>query len=48
MFYDKDVGSFSPKHNKMVLDEIGEKSIRIVFNGEVYNYQEIKEELISK
>ena len=48
MFYDKYVGSFSQKHNPAVLDEIGEKSIRIVFNGEIYNYQEIKDELIQK
>jgi asparagine synthetase B (glutamine-hydrolysing) len=42
MFYNKDVGCFSQKHNPKVLNEIGNKSIRIVFNGEIYNYQEIR------
>ncbi len=48
MFYDRYAGGFSQKHNPAILDEIGEKSIRIVFNGEIYNYQEIREELIQK
>lgn len=48
MFYDKYAGGFSQKHNSKIFDEIGEKSIRIVFNGEIYNYQEIREELIQK
>lgn len=42
MFYNKDVGCFSQKHNPQVLEEIGNESIRIVFNGEIYNYQEIR------
>lgn len=48
MFYNKDVGCFSQKHHVNVLDEIGEKSISIVFNGEIYNYQDIRKELINK
>ena len=48
MFYDKNVGCFSQKHNPQALEEIGEKSIRIVFNGEIYNYQEIRWDLINK
>ncbi|MFA7298219.1 MAG: asparagine synthase (glutamine-hydrolyzing) [Candidatus Absconditabacterales bacterium] len=48
MFYNKDVGCFSQKHNPKILEEIGEKSIRIVFNGEIYNFQEIKGDLINK
>lgn len=48
MFYDKDVGGFSQKHHPEILEEIGNKSIRIVFNGEIYNYQEIRWDLINK
>ncbi len=48
MFYDKDVGNFSQKHNPHIVEEIGEKSIRIIFNGEIYNFQEIKWDLINK
>lgn len=48
MFYDKYVGWFSKKHHPEVFEEIGEKSVSIVFNGEIYNYQEIRKELIDK
>jgi asparagine synthetase B (glutamine-hydrolysing) len=48
MFYNKDVGGFSQKHHPEILEEIGEESIRIVFNGEIYNYQEIRGDLINK
>ncbi len=45
MFYDKKHGAFSEKHNPefMKKTELG-----IVFNGEIYNYQEIKNELLIK
>lgn len=42
MFYNKDVGAFSEKHHPEVLEQIAEKSVSIVFNGEIYNYQEIR------
>ncbi len=48
MFYDRYGWAFSAKHNSSILDDIGEKSIRIVFNWEIYNYQEIREDLITK
>lgn len=48
MFYDKNVGGFSQKHHPEILEEIGEESVRIVFNGEIYNYQEIRWDLINK
>ncbi len=48
MFYDKDVGGFSQKHHPEILEEIWKKSVRIVFNGEIYNYQEIRWDLINK
>lgn len=48
MFYDKYSGAFSTKHNPLIMEEIGNSSIRVVFNGEIYNYQEIKDFLIKK
>lgn len=48
MFYDKKNGCFSTKHQSQLLEKLWEKSLRIVFNGEIYNYQEIKEELVQK
>lgn len=48
MFYDKNVWCFSEKHNKVILSNIWKDSIRIVFNWEIYNYQEIRDELVVK
>ncbi len=45
LFYSKEKGAYSEKHNRefMKISELG-----IVFNGEIYNFQEIKKELEKK
>ena len=45
MFYDKKHGAFSSKHQKHLL---GTEQLGIVFNGEIYNFSDIKEVLIEK
>lgn len=43
MFYTRDLGASSEKFRS---EHITKSSISIVFNGEIYNYEEIKKELI--
>lgn len=45
MFYNKETGACSDKHHSKHCLDFGHQSAGIVFNGEIYNYQEIKEEL---
>lgn len=47
MYYHKDVGAFSKWYNAQYIDTHASQSLRIVFNGEIYNYQEIKDTLLS-
>jgi asparagine synthase (glutamine-hydrolysing) len=42
MFYDKKTGAFSERHQKHLMNDA---KLGIVFNGEIYNYQDIKSEL---
>jgi asparagine synthase (glutamine-hydrolysing) len=52
MFYDKQHGAFSERHQKQLLgSELAEhdlENLAIVFNGEIYNFQDIKEELLEQ
>lgn len=48
LFYDKDVGYFSEKHNPVVFAEIAKKSVSIIFDWNIYNFLEIREKLINK
>ncbi|MGV8163182.1 MAG: asparagine synthase (glutamine-hydrolyzing) [Candidatus Nanoarchaeia archaeon] len=48
MFYDKKTGAYSQKHQKEFLNDKNIKQISIVFNGEIYNFQEIKKTLTLK
>lgn len=45
MFYNKKIGSYSEKHNSKFLEN---DNLSIVFNGEIYNYQDIRKELETK
>lgn len=42
MYYNKKVGASSSAHNKK---EVGKAKVAITFNGEIYNYMEIRDEL---
>lgn len=48
MFYNKKIGWFSTKHQFHFLEKFSKQSISVVFNGEIYNYQEIRAQLIQK
>lgn len=47
MFYDKEKWAFSHTHNQHFIESIGQNCVKIVFNGEIYNYLHIKENLTS-
>ncbi|MGV8168624.1 MAG: asparagine synthase (glutamine-hydrolyzing) [Candidatus Nanoarchaeia archaeon] len=48
MFYDKKKGAYSERHQPELLEDKSIKKLGIVFNGEIYNYQDVKGELEAK
>jgi asparagine synthase (glutamine-hydrolysing) len=48
MFYNKSIWAFSEKYNKEKYDKFLNESNVIVYDWEVYNYKEIRDELINK
>ncbi len=46
--YHREIGAFSHLHNSHLLEKYAETGLCMAFNGEIYNYQEIKDELINK
>ena len=48
MYYDKKIWCFSEKHNSESIEKYWNKSLKIVFNWEIYNYQDLKSKLVEK
>lgn len=48
MCYDKNVWCFSEKYNSEYIEKYWDNSLKIVFNWEIYNYQDLKSELLEK
>ncbi len=48
MYYDKNVWCFSEKYNSECIGKYWNTALKIVFNWEIYNYQDLKSELVEK
>ena len=48
MYYDKNVWCFSEKYNSEYIDKYWNTALKIVFNWEIYNYQDLKSKLMGK
>ena len=48
LFYDKYAWAFSKKKNPKIFEEIAKKSVALVFDWNIYNFLEIRKELIDK
>lgn len=48
MYYDKNIWCFSEKYKSECIDKYWKTALKIVFNWEIYNYQDLRSELIEK
>lgn len=48
MYYNKGIWCFSKKYKSENIDKYWDKALKIVFNWEIYNYQDLKSELVEK